>query len=212
LSIALAALSGIGTGDFGDPGYWWRLTFVVFGTGLAIFASRRRCRAEAGARRAASAEAVAAVIEASTTAVITIDGDGTVTSFNDAAARLFGYAPADAIGRDVADLVIPEPLRDAHRTALARARERGASELSGSTLSLTALRADGSEFPVELALAAVPGPAPAFAGFVRDMTEVRRTELHQRLLSQSAELLDSSLDLSMTLDRVAHLPVPELAD
>ena len=70
-------------------------------------------------------ETSAAIVDSALDCIITIDGSGTVHSFNPAAERTFGYRREQAVGRDLADLIIPDPLRERHREALARLAEGG---------------------------------------------------------------------------------------
>jgi PAS domain S-box-containing protein len=132
----------------------------------------RRRRAEARERT---------ILETTVDCIITIDHEGKVLDFNPAAERLFGYRRADAIGREIADLIVPPSGRERYRRALSQLVTAGHSELAGRRVEVTAMRAGGREFPVELAVARVPleGP-PIIRGFVRDITERRRTEDAER--------------------------------
>ncbi len=132
----------------------------------------RRRRAEARERT---------ILETTVDCIITIDHEGKVLDFNPAAERLFGYARAQTLGRDIAELIVPPALRDRYRQGLGRLIGAGDGPLGGQRVETTAMRADGTEFHVELALARVPleGP-PIIRGFVRDITERRRREVAER--------------------------------
>jgi PAS domain S-box-containing protein len=118
-----------------------------------------------------------AVLESALDAVITMDHEGRVVEFNPAAEKLFGYPEAVAVGQEMAELLIPPALRDRHREALRRHLETGESRILGRRIELTGMRADGEEFPVELAVNAIAGPdPPMFTGTVRDITDRLRTE------------------------------------
>src|SRR5207249_643753 len=112
-------------------------------------ASERAVQMARQARTATEARA-AATVEAALDAIITIDHEGRVIEFNPAAEKTFGYARDEATGRPLTDLVIPAALRERHRAGLARYLARGESEIFGRRVELTAMRSDGSEFPVEL--------------------------------------------------------------
>lgn len=177
-----------------------------------------------------------AIFESALEAIITMDELGRVVEMNAAAADMFGYDREEALGRELAELVIPPPLRDRHREALERYRRTGRGRILGRRLELTAMRADGTEFPVELTVTRVDLPDPEetlFTGYVRDITPRRRAEelqarlfeseraareiverAHERsaFLAEASVLLAASLDSRRTLTKVARLVVPRLAD
>ena len=118
-----------------------------------------------------------AMVETSLDGIITIDRDGKVLEFNPAAERTFGYRREDALGREMAELIIPPALRDGHRKGLAWYLETGEGPILGRRLELTAVRAGGGEFPVEVAITRInaDGP-PLFTGYVRDISDRKRAE------------------------------------
>lgn len=119
---------------------------------------------------------LAAVIGASLDCVIVIDEAGLVVEFNPAAERTFGYVREAALGRSVADLIVPERHRAAHAAGLARLVANGEARLLGQRVEIEALRADGSEFPIELALAEVRADdRRLFVASLRDLTEQHRS-------------------------------------
>ena len=134
-----------------------------------------RARAEQALRDSEARKG--ATLEAALDAIVTIDHEGRIVEFNPAAERTFGYARAEAVGQELAELVIPPALRERHRRGLAHYLATGEGPILDRRLELTALRADGAEFPVELTITRLPtaGP-PLFTGFLRDLTERRRAE------------------------------------
>jgi PAS domain S-box-containing protein len=159
------------------------------------------------------------VLETSLDAVVVIDADGLVRAWNPAAETLFGYARDQAIGSELGGLIIPGPLREAHRNGLRRYVAVGESTILNRRIELTAMRRDGTEFAVELAITRLPGTAePLFAGHVRDLesrAEAHRANdrLQQRMafLAQAWLILDRSPSFDETLKGLAELTVPELA-
>ena len=120
---------------------------------------------------------VRAVLESALDAVITIDENGRILEFNPAAEMTFGRPRADAIGAQMVELLIPPALRDAHNRGFERFLATGEGTIIDRRVESTALRADGSEFPVELAISRVQyeGP-PLFTGYVRDISEQTRSK------------------------------------
>jgi two-component system cell cycle sensor histidine kinase/response regulator CckA len=128
-----------------------------------------------------------AILDAAIDAIVAIDHEGRITEFNPAAEQMFGWARKDIIGRQIAETIIPPALRDRHRQGFRRYLTTGESTILGRRLQLTAVHADGREFPVELTVHRVvyPGP-PTFSAFIRDLTESRRLE-EQLLQAQKME-------------------------
>src|SRR6266571_2066463 len=123
-----------------------------------------------------------AILEAALDAIVSIDHEGAIAEFSPAAERMFGYRRADVIGRNMADLLVPPSLRQPHRDGMARYLAGGESKILGRRVEITAMRADGSEFPVEIAIARVQLPgAPMFTGYIRDLTERKKVEESLRL-------------------------------
>ena len=111
------------------------------------------------------------VFRAAVDAVVVMSLDGYVRDWNPAAERTFGYSHGEAVGRELAGLIIPHALRGQHRAAIARYAETGEGTILDRRLELFALRADHSLFPVELTVTRVPDTdPPLFAGFVRDLS------------------------------------------
>jgi PAS domain S-box-containing protein len=134
----------------------------------------------------------AAVLDSVLDCIVTMDADGMVIEFNAAAERTFGYTKAEAIGRPLADLIIPPPLRAAHAAGLARYLVTGQGPLLGKLIEITAVRSDGSEIPVELAITAFRSDgAPLFTGVLRDITARKQADETRARL---AAIVDSSDD------------------
>jgi PAS domain S-box-containing protein len=117
-----------------------------------------------------------AVVRSALDCIITIDHQGRVTEFNPSAERTFGYTAQQALGRELAELVIPERYRAQHRQGLKRYYETNESTLMERRVDVLAMRSDGSEFPVELAITPIrpEGRPPLYTAFLRDVTKPRR--------------------------------------
>lgn len=110
-------------------------------------------------------------------AIITITADGTVIDWNPAATSIFGHEQEDVLDRKIDELIIPEHLRDAHRAGLRRVTESGEERILGRRLEMTAVRANGDEFPIELSITRMSSDGhPVFTAFLRDISERRIAE------------------------------------
>ena len=149
-----------------------------------------RKRAEQELRRTEARKA--AILDSALDCIVTIDHQGCVTEFNPAAERTFGYGRDEVLGRQLADVIIPPALRESHRQGFARYLATGEARVLGQRIEMTAVRADGSEFPAELAITRIPldGP-PSFTGYLRDITERKRAE--EKLRRSEAFLAEGQL-------------------
>ncbi len=126
---------------------------------------------ERDAARASLDAILAAAMRSSLDCVVVTDETGLVVEFNPAAEATFGYARAEAIGRQIAELVVPPHLRKAHEHGRAAYLAGGPARLLGRRVEQTAMRADGSEFPVELTITeAWSGPRRFFTASLRDLS------------------------------------------
>jgi PAS domain S-box-containing protein len=129
-----------------------------------------------------------AILEAAHDAIITMDQKLNIREFNPAAEQMFGRRRTDILGRSV-DLLIPVDDRQIQLDALTEYMDTGGGPLSARRLELTAVRADGTEFPVELTVARMRGDSRAvITGFIRDITERRALE-EQLRQSQKLEAI-----------------------
>src|SRR5262245_10403108 len=174
-------------------------TMTVLGSQVGQFVARRH--AEQDVR--ASESRLRAVLEAALDAVVMIDQDGLVRGWNHAAEAIFGYTPDEAVGREMAELIVPPALRDSHRRGLARYLATEQPVVLDQRVELTGLRRDGTEFPVELAITriALPG-APTFTGYLRDITE--RIEAERALRASRARLVEVADAERRRLQRNLH--------
>jgi len=94
----------------------------------------------------------AAIVDNALAALVTTDAEGRIVAFNPAAEAMFGRPREQAIGRSVAEVMIPERHRAAHDAGMARMAAGAAPRVMGRRLEMEALRADGREFPIEMVL------------------------------------------------------------
>ncbi len=143
-----------------------------------------------------------AILECALDSIIMMDGSGVIREFNAAAQRTFGYTRAESVGRDMAELIIPARFRDAHRRGLARAVSTGEAPLLGRRLEMTAARADGTEFPVELTIARTADEPVLFIGYIRDLSRQKAAE---GAVLDRARLASLAADVGTTLTRADTL-------
>jgi PAS domain S-box-containing protein len=156
--------------------------------GLTIYQSQRAHAQAVSLRRSEARKA--AILDSALDCILTIDHEGLITEFNLAAERSFGYRRDEVVGKELADVIIPPSLRTQHRRGFARYLATGDARVLGRRVEMTAVRADGSEFPVELAITRIPtdGP-PSFTGYLRDITERKQSE--EKLRRSAAFLADA---------------------
>ena len=140
----------------------------------------RRKHVEDEVRR--SQARLAAVVDTALDCIIGMDHQGRVTEWNPAAEQTFGYSRDQVLGQEMAGLIIPPALRERHRAGLSRYLATGDGPVLGRRFEITAVRSDGSEFPVELTIIRLPGEEPpAFTGHIRDITEAKRAQEARRM-------------------------------
>jgi PAS domain S-box-containing protein len=123
------------------------------------------------------------VLDNAHVAFISMDEAGMVVDWNEAAVQLFGWRAHDVLNRELAEIVVPERLRDAHRAGLTRYLATGEARMINKRVELPAMRRDGSEFAAEMSISEVWFDGQRqFACFVHDITDRRRaTEADERL-------------------------------
>jgi PAS domain S-box-containing protein len=148
--------------------------------------------------------------------VVVADDDMRVVYANPAAAALLGYAADDLLGRPVSDIVPPR-LRGAHLAGVERYwATREPVLVGGRPARVHALRADGTELPVELSLSAVPGPVGTdrVVAVLRDLTEHFELERHRTLAGYLRASMDISarLQSARSVDRALRDVLPALCE
>jgi PAS domain S-box-containing protein len=127
------------------------------------------------------------IIESSLSAIVIMDSYGIVTDWNHPAEKIFGWTKDEAIGRRLDELIIPPRLHAAHRRGLELFLRTGSGPLLNRLIEQTAIRRDGTEFPVELSISPLKlGNAYIFSGFIHDITERKRLEHRFRQAVESA--------------------------
>jgi PAS domain S-box-containing protein len=130
---------------------------------------------------------VRAVLDSAISAVLVIDSSGRVIDWNARAESMFGWSLKEVIGQDLSKLVIPVRYREGYRTAIERFLASGDGPILNRVIEMSALRRDGSEFPVELSVSPLKtGNVVTFCGFITDITG--RQQAARKLQDQLARL------------------------
>jgi two-component system sensor histidine kinase/response regulator len=154
-----------------DPALLQMLTALAGQVGQFL----ERERAEAAL--AASERQTRQILETAHDAFVAMDSEGLITDWNPQADAAFGWSREEALGRDLADTIIPEGYRHRHRRGLERFLTSGEGPVLGRPIELPGLHRDGREFPVELTISAIRSDTGySFNAFLRDISERRRAE------------------------------------
>jgi len=193
--------------------------FVVVGATIAYLGGLlHRTRVEWATTRTmlqAHEAHLQSVLDTVPDATIVIDPDGTMTSFNSAAVRQFGYQPEEAIGRNV-NMLMPAPYREQHDGYLHRYLTTGEKRIIGIDRVVVGRRKDGSTFPMRLAVGETRTDGKiSFTGFIRDLTE--RQESEARLNAAQGELarlsrLNELGEMASTLAHELNQPLAAIAN
>src|SRR5258705_3553759 len=145
----------------------------AIGNQLGQFIERKRAENELRHSEALKGGVLSAALDC----IIGMDHEGRVIEWNAAADQTFGHKRADAMWPTLAELIMPHSMHEAHWKGLPRYLETGQGPVIGRRIELSGIRADGSEFPVEIAITRIdlPGP-PLFTAHVRDITDRKKAE------------------------------------
>jgi PAS domain S-box-containing protein len=170
-----------------------------FAMGLKAEIERRQAiehEAEVGRAR------LQAIFDAVADAIVTIDRNGRIQQWSSGAQRIFGYMTEEAVGRDLT-ILLPQPHRSAHAGYLNSYLTTHIAKIIGIGRELTAVRKDGTEFPIELAVSEVRnGDEVFFTGILRDITERKRAEAELVRAREKAEA--ANLAKSQFLATMSH--------
>ena len=181
------------------PSRQWTLEEEQFATSVAstvslVLEAADRRQAEEALRR--NDERTRLIIDLAMDAVVSMDSGGHITAWNRQATAIFGWTAEEALGRDMADTIIPPQHRDGHRKGLKHFLQTGQGPVLNRRIEITALRRDGTEFPIELAITPIQlDDGYAFTAFIADISARMRT---QREKEETQQFLDSMIN---------HLPI-----
>ncbi|GAA4332248.1 hypothetical protein GCM10023165_06850 [Variovorax defluvii] len=146
-----------------------------------------------------------ATVEAAFDCVIGMDGEGRIVEFNAAAERVFGYRREEVLGREVAEVIVPERRREAHRRWVRELPLGGNGPMVGRLVETTALTASGEEIPVELAVSVAEAPGGnIFVGHVRDISARREAEAARLALEAQLRQAQKMEAIGQLTGGIAH--------
>ncbi len=173
---------------------------------------KRREREDLTERKQAEEDQLrlAAIVESSDDAIISKTLDGIITSWNLAAESMFGYTAQEAIGQHIT-LIIPAELREEEDAIIQQIRNGQHID----HFETVRVRKDGTRIDISLSISPIKNKAGQIIGaskIARDISERKQLQKHLHFLAHASKLLSSSLDYKMTLQAIANLAVPQIAD
>lgn len=154
------------------------------------------------------------IVEVAADAIVTINEAQEIVHFNRGAEQIFGYSRDEVLGANL-NTLLPPQFRASHAAyVVAFGESAETARLMGHRREVFGLRKDGTEFPAEASILKLDAPdgRRLYTALVRDVTDRKRMEEHQRFLAEVGIALSRSLDYEATIVSVAQLPVPALAD
>jgi diguanylate cyclase (GGDEF)-like protein/PAS domain S-box-containing protein len=127
--------------------------------------------AESRGDDASGAALTRSILDTAHEAFVSMDAAGRIIDWNAAAERTFGYARDEVVGRELAETIVPERLRQAHREGLQRFLRTGERRIIDERAELSALHRDGHEFPIEITISFTGADTPTFHAFLHDISE-----------------------------------------
>jgi len=147
------------------------------------------------------------ILDIAHNAFVSMGADGRIVAWNASAERMFGSSRAEAIGASLAELIIPERFRAAHTEGMRRYLQSGVGPVLDQRVQLSALRADGSEFPTDMTISAIADrDGYLFHAVIADISAQREAEQERQNLLEELEgaLAGSEQRLAVTLDALAE--------
>lgn len=147
----------------------------------------------------------ASIVDNALAAIVSTDANGCIVEFNPAAEKMFGHTRASVLGKAVGEVIVPERYRAAHTLSMARLRAGEPARIMGKRMELEALRADGSEFPVDMVLWGTGvGDAVHYTASLIDTSERREAALQLQRERERLRQSEKLTAMGSLLAGVAH--------
>ena len=144
------------------------------------------------------------MIDTALDAVITMNAEGLIVEWNKQAEVMFGWSHQEAVGRNLADTIVPEQYRAAHEQGIKRYVEMGQDVVLNKLLEVTAVHRDGHGFPVEIAIAPLRFDGGIiFSAFLRDISARKNEEKSRTAYAQELEKINQDLDIALAQAQAA---------
>jgi len=160
------------------------------------------------------------IISSSLDAIVSVDGQGRVTGWNEQASSIFGWQAEEMMGRSLTETIIPEHYRDAHARGLAHAAKTASGKMLDRRVEVSGMRRSGEEFPLELSIVAINiDGQTTFSAFMRDISEkkgaeekIERDHIAQQLIASVLKTSLQPIPFDERLDEILRqlLAVPWL--
>lgn len=157
------------------------------------------------------------ITEATIAAIITMTGDGRISFWNPAAERIFGYSKEEVFGKDLHILLAPNQYHEDYKKGISKFKDSGSGPLIGKMIELTAVKKDGTRFPIGLSLSAFQANGRWNSiGILRDITELKQAEedlrkahdeLEKRVSQRTAELQNANEEMVRTAHELSEANV-----
>lgn len=135
------------------------------------------------------------IVDTANDAYVAMDAAGVIIDWNRQAEATFGWSREEAIGRSVADTIVPPQFRETHSRGLQRFLAEGIGPVLNRRIELSAIHRDGHEFPVELTISAIPlASGHVFSAFLHNISERKQAEADLRNTKEAAEAAHRVLD------------------
>lgn len=189
----------------------WRTITKLHDSEVKRFATEtEKFRNEAIAIEVQEREArLKAILYSAFDALVTIDEKGMVTDWNRRAEEIFGWSASEALGKEMADLIIPNEMREAHRHGMKHYMDSGDSKILNQSIEIEAIRKSGERFPVQLSISPIRLKDKfLFTSFIADITARKKAEEESKLhnahlaaiIATQYELATAGMDLNRVID------------
>jgi PAS domain S-box-containing protein len=153
-----------------------------------LFLAKKEIEKQAGLLRLLDEQNRNSFLENALDAVIGMDEKGDVIYWNLQAENIFGWTKNEVIGKNLSELIIPDTYREKHREGMERFLKTGVGPILNKRIEVFGLRKNRDEFPVELAVTAVPvNNRITFSAFVRDISERKLEQLNLKKAVQARD-------------------------